>query len=167
MNFIYFPRTTLFSFFYLNHICCAMKCLFWPRSVRKMDLKSPMNVRLKHRGSLVITDRGWIVSLFSTTQAYTAHTINCPLCFRGNFKKSWEEGWKKKKKSSQYREQRNAELKAWLCLMRFRPHMSLKTNWYVLAIRHGIWSLPSTCILQFIAFFCNLQFTTRGVFVPL
>lgn len=66
----------------------------------------------KHRESLVITYRGWIVSLFATTQAYGAYAINCPLCFHGSFKKSWEEGLKKKKKTSQYPQQGNTDFKA-------------------------------------------------------
>lgn len=51
---------------------------------------------VEHRGSLVVTYRGWIVSLFSTTQAYTAFTINCLLCFHGSFKKLWEKSFEKK-----------------------------------------------------------------------
>lgn len=56
---------------------------------------------VKHRESLVITYRGWIVSLFSPAQAYAAHAMNCPLCFHGSFKKSWEEVFKIKTKKEQ------------------------------------------------------------------
>lgn len=48
----------------------------------------------KHRESLVISYRGWIVSLFSPTQAYFSHAIYCPVCFHGSLKNGGK--WVKK-----------------------------------------------------------------------
>lgn len=69
----------------------------------------------KHRESLVISYRAWIVSLFSTTRAYAVYAINCLLCFHSRFIKSWEEGFEREKRrtnNSQYPEQGNDDFKA-------------------------------------------------------
>ena len=131
---------------YQSHICCAMQLASWHRFERKIDPESQKKGSdSAHRIFIRHSQRLDCKFVFHHSGSHCICNKLSPLFSwwlqktMGRFKKKKK---KRKEKSLQYPEHGNADFSAWLWLIRFWPHMSLQTNWYVLAVRHGIWNLP-------------------------